>query len=79
MLPPPSGFEDLEVEPYDVPRGTCPRCGSGNVRHLVAGVRGAPEWTEGSTPDWVDGVGCCLPLENRECDQCGWAWPDHEL
>ncbi len=26
-----------EPEPYDLPRGTCPECGSGAVKHLVIG------------------------------------------
>jgi hypothetical protein len=25
------------VESYDIPRGTCPRCGSGDIRHLLIG------------------------------------------
>lgn len=63
-------------EPYGLPRGTCPRCGSADVRHLVAGLPGTPEWTGGSTPEWVDGVGCLLPLHNRECDGCSLEWTD---
>jgi hypothetical protein len=66
-----------EPEPYDVPRGTCPECGSRAVKHLVAGVPGSPEWTMGSPPKWVEGVGCCLPLHNRECRRCGLEWRDH--
>src|SRR5689334_19883128 len=56
MLPP----EDLEREPYDVPRGACPACGSGDVTHLVIGMPSGPGAMEGD-PDWVHWVGCVHP------------------
>jgi len=31
MMVPPDELDGHEVEPYDLPRGTCPRCGSGDV------------------------------------------------
>lgn len=51
--------------PYDVPRGTCPECGRGAVRHYVAGPPGTPEWAWGSTPEWDEGVGCLVSPLNR--------------
>ena len=35
-----------EPEPYDVPRGTCPECGSGAVKHFVIGYLVHPEAME---------------------------------
>lgn len=42
-----------DFEPYDVPRGSCPRCGSNDIRHLVIGLPTGPE-PMNSTPVWVD-------------------------
>jgi hypothetical protein len=70
---PPSELDRHVIEPYDVPRGTCPRCGSGDVQHLLVGM---PAWPESMdrTPDWVEWVGCIHPGHDRECDHCGLAW-----
>ena len=59
-----------ELEPYDVPRGTCPDCGSRAVKHLVTGYLEDPESME-STPAWVEWVGCLHPGYNRQCRRCG--------
>jgi hypothetical protein len=72
MLMPPE-LAGRGVEPYDVPRGTCPRCGSGDVRHLVIGMPALPE-SMSATPDWVEWVGCLHPGHDRECDACGLDW-----
>ncbi len=73
MMLPPDELDGQEVEPYDLPRGTCPRCGSGNVRHLIVGLPAGPE-PMNSTPDWVDWLGCVHPGHDRQCDQCGLTW-----
>jgi hypothetical protein len=70
-VPPASG----EVEPYDVPRGTCPRCGSRAVRHLVIGFPAHPEALD-SLPAWVEFVGCLHPGHDRECRRCGLEYLD---
>ena len=67
-----------ELEPYDLPRGTCPRCGSGDVRHLMIGDPTHPESMD-ITPNWVEWVGCIHPGHDRECDGCGLDWTDEEL
>ena len=72
MLLPPE-LDGHEVAPYSRPRGTCPRCGSGDVNHLVIGMPALPESMD-STPDWVEWVGCIHPGHDRECDGCGLAW-----
>jgi hypothetical protein len=53
-----------EPEPYDVPRGTCPECGSRAVKHLVIGYLEHPESME-TTPAWVERVGCLHPEQPR--------------
>lgn len=73
MLLPPDQLAADESEPYDVPRGTCPRCGSNDVRHLIIGLPAGPEPMSG-TPEWVDWVGCVHPGHDRECDHCGLVW-----
>jgi rRNA maturation protein Nop10 len=55
-------------------RGTCPRCGSGDVIHVVHGMP-APfelEWA----PQWVEFAGCVVDgeLTTRRCDHCGARW-----
>ena len=52
MLPPDQWGSGEPTPPYDVPRGTCPRCGSTQVVHLVIGMPASPEEL-GSGPDWV--------------------------
>lgn len=47
MMLPPDEFDEVEIEPYDVPRGTCPWCGSWEVRHFVVGLPAGPEVMEG--------------------------------
>src|SRR4051794_39020348 len=69
MLPP----DDLEREPYHVPRGICPTCGSGDITHLVIGLPTGPDVMTGD-PDWVRWVGCVHPGYNRECTSCGSTW-----
>ena len=69
MLPP----NDGAPEPYDVPRGTCPSCGSGEVVHLVIGLPSGPGAGSGD-PDWVSWVGCVHPGFDRECNSCGATW-----
>lgn len=55
---------------YDVPRGSCPRCGSGEVTHVLAGLPVGPV----ETPSWVAWVGCMPPGHTRECGQCRLLW-----
>jgi hypothetical protein len=69
MLPP-----SPEVEPYDVPRGTCPRCGSWRVRHHIIGFPPPPEAR--NTPRWVTWEGCIHPGYDRDCRACGLTWLD---
>lgn len=69
MLPPVDGAH----EPYDVPRGTCPSCGSGEVVHLIIGMPSGPDAGSGD-PDWVRWVGCMHPGFERECSSCGATW-----
>ncbi|HEY0903363.1 MAG TPA: hypothetical protein VGE14_05685 [Marmoricola sp.] len=57
----------------DLARGVCPRCGSGEVFHLLIGMPSSPEaW--GSGPDWLHWVGCVHPGHERECGACGHFW-----
>ena len=72
MLPPGESADDVYA-PYDPPRGTCPRCGSGSVGHLAIGLPAGPVETAG-TPAWVHWVGCLHPGHDRECEGCGFAW-----
>ena len=37
MMLPLDELDGHEVESYDIPRGTCPRCGSVDIRHLLIG------------------------------------------
>jgi hypothetical protein len=67
----------LEQWPEET-RGKCPRCGSGDVVHVVYGVPGPFEVA--SAPPWVMFAGCVVigePL-TRRCDNCGAGWnPTH--
>ena len=67
---------DTGAEPYDVPRGTCPECGSRAVKHLVIGYLEHPEAMD-TAPAWVEWVGCMHPGYNRECRRCGLTWSDY--
>lgn len=69
MLPP----DDLEREPYHVPRGICPTCGSGDITHLVIGLPTGPDVMTGD-PTWVRWIGCVHPGYDRECTSCGSTW-----
>lgn len=60
-------------EPYRVPRGTCPKCGSSDVIHLIIGLPMDPEAGAGD-PDWVHWIGCVHPGYARECITCGSNW-----
>ena len=70
MLMPPE-LAGRGVEPYDVPRGTCPRCGSGDVRHLVIGMPALPE-SMSATPDWVEWWGACTPGTTASVTPVAW-------
>lgn len=69
---PPTGSG--RVPPYDVPHGTCPRCGSGEVIHVLAGLPVGPV----GTPSSVAWVGCMPPGHDRECEGCGLRWRSAE-
>jgi hypothetical protein len=62
----------FDVDPYDVPRGTCPSCGSGRVRHHIIGYPPPPEAR--NTPRWVSWEGCLHPGYTRSCRACGARW-----
>ena len=57
---------------YDVPRGTCPRCGTDQIVHLVIGMPTSADVMTG--PDWVSWVGCVHPGFDRSCAECGLTW-----
>ena len=75
ILPPDPWHRGEPVAPveYDVPRGTCPRCGTDQVVHLVIGMPASPG-DFGSGPDWVSWVGCVHPGFDRSCAECGLTW-----
>lgn len=77
MMLSPGGTGADDVTPYDLPRGSCPVCGSGAVRHLVIGLPADPEAVTG-TPTWVEWVGCVHPGYDRECEQCGLTWESED-
>lgn len=54
-------------------RGTCPRCGSGEVAHLVIGMPAGPDVMQDG-PEWEVWVGCVHPGHDRECRACGVVW-----
>jgi len=64
-----------EPEPYDVPRGNCPRCGSGRVKHHVFGYPVDPQALD-DLPTWVEHEGCLRRPWNRSCATCGTTWDD---
>ena len=53
-------------------RGTCPRCGSGEVLHHMIGLplAGAME----SSPPWVHWAGCVGLGPDRACEACDHEW-----
>lgn len=59
---------------YAFARGTCPRCGSGEVVHWMFGMPD-PGSLE-TLPEWVRLGGCCLTddMTDRECSVCGHEW-----
>ena len=63
------------VEPHAVERGTCPRCGSSDVVHLVIGMPASSDDVD-SGPAWVRWVGCVHPGHDRECRSCDARWKD---
>ena len=73
MMAAPGEFGTSDLEPYEVTRGACPRCGGTEVRHLIIGLPAGPEDME-STPEWIDWVGCVHPGFNRECESCQLTW-----
>ena len=64
---------DGDIAPYDVPRGTCPSCGSAEVTHLIIGMPMGPPEDLGDPP-WVSWVGCLHPGYNRRCSACDHTW-----
>lgn len=73
MMLPPDDLDPNDFQPYDIPRGSCPRCQSNDIRHLVIGLPVDPE-AMNSTPQWIDWGGCVGPEYDRSCDSCGFAW-----
>ena len=75
IVPPARGstWDDWEDPPYAVPRGSCPRCGSGEIEHLVVGLPAGPDDHE-SESSWVSWVGCVHPGYDRICHGCGQTW-----
>ena len=59
-------------------RGTCPRCGSDQVVHVVFGLP-APGAAE-RAPEWVEFAGCVVwpNPPDRRCEHCGHAWSSTE-
>lgn len=73
-MPPPDPAASTPAVPYDEPRGRCPRCRSSAVTHRVGGLLPGPL----TGPAWVVAVGCCLPVHDRACEDCGLEWGAHE-
>lgn len=60
-------------------RGTCPRCGSGEVTHVMFGMPAFEDYEQ--SPPWVEFAGCVVEgARARYCDDCGHGWdpPDEE-
>ena len=55
-------------------RGTCPRCGSEQVVHVLFGMP-APGASE-QAPEWVEFGGCVVwpDARDRRCQRCDHAW-----
>ncbi|TWE12961.1 hypothetical protein [Rudaeicoccus suwonensis] len=66
-------IQEPEHVPYDVPRGTCRSCGSGDVTHILAGMPVYP-CPVVDYPEWAHHVGCSYPGYVRECESCGEQW-----
>lgn len=62
---------------YTVPRGSCPKCSSPEVEHLVIGMPAHPD-DFGSGPTWLRWVGCVHPGYSRRCAICESTWTDPE-
>lgn len=58
-------------------RGTCARCGSGEVIHRVMGMV-TPD-TRDTAPAWVEFSGCCGIGPDRACLTCGYEWGSGEV
>ena len=71
ILPPELGDPGY-IAAYDVPRGTCPRCSTDQIVHLVIGMSTSDEVT--TDEDWVSWVGCIHPGFDRSCAECGLTW-----
>ena len=69
---PPDMWDRSEPVEYDVPRGTCPRCGTDQIVHLVIGMPTSADATTG--PHWASWVGCIHPGFDRSCAECGLTW-----
>jgi hypothetical protein len=67
----------LEVEPYDVPRGTCSRCAGRGVRHHIIGMPAPPE-AMGTIPKWVEWEGFIHPGYTRSCGASGLTWTEDD-
>ena len=74
MLPPDPTAKPSDAFAYDEPRGTCPKCGSGEVTHFFWGM--PTQATYEGSPAWVSFGGCCLPevMADRACSSCGYEW-----
>lgn len=63
---------DQPASPYNAPRGSCPDCGSGEVRHVVAGP--FEDRSQVDDPQWVDWRPDLVIHCDRECETCGLEW-----
>jgi hypothetical protein len=70
---PPAARTVEPAEPRPVARETCPRCGSGDVVHVVIGGPASAD-DVGSGSDRVRWAGCVHPGHDRECRACGSRW-----
>jgi hypothetical protein len=70
---PPNREELWPGVPYEVPRGTCPRCGSDQVVHMIIGLLASgPDRLR--VPSWACLLGCVHPGFDRSCAECGHTW-----